>query len=414
MANARGRLMIEGAAATALARRFGTPLYVYSQAALRGRWEALRQAFQAPGFLLCYAIKANSNPAICRLLARWGTGAEVVSGGELLLALHSGFKPSQIVFSGVGKTREEMRAGLRAGILTFNVESEEELALLSRTAKALGRRAPVSIRVNPAIAVASHPHIATARAGSKFGVSPREALRLALKAAKSPGLRFLGLHGHLGSQIFAAAPYERESRLLISLSRELKARGVAITIADFGGGFGAEEPGRREFPLDRVSSVLRRAARAFPGLTTIIEPGRYLTAEAGTLLTTLLYRKTVLGRRLLIVDAGMNDFLRPALYGARHEIIPANPRPGPRTPADVVGPVCESTDVFGRGRRLPPVKPGDVLAVLNAGAYGFSMGSNYNSRPRPAEVLVDGRDIRLIRPREALSELLDWRRCKSP
>ncbi len=410
MASARGPLRIEGVAAASLARRFGTPLYAYSKAALRRRWEDLQQAFQAPDFLLCYAIKANSNPAICRQLARWGAGAEVVSGGELSLALHSGFQPPRIVFSGVGKTREEMRAGLRAGILTFNVESAEELALLSRTAKALGRRAPVSIRVNPAIAAAPHPHLATARAGSKFGVPPREALRLALKAAKSTRLRFLGLHAHLGSQIFDASSYERESRLLMSLSRELKSRGVAIKTLDFGGGFGAEERGQREFPLGRVSSVLRRATGAFPGLTAIIEPGRYLTAGTGTLLTTLLYRKAVLGRRLLIVDAGMNDFLRPALYGARHMIIPASPRPGPRTPADVAGPVCESADVLGRGLRLPPMKPGDVLAVLNAGAYGFSMGSNYNSRPRPAEVLVDGRDVRIIRPRETISELLDCRR----
>ena len=398
--------MIEGVEAEALARRFGTPLYAYSKALIRARWEELVAAFPA-GSLIGYAVKANSNPAILSLLARWGAGAELVSGGELALALKAGFQPPKIVFSGVGKTQAEMRAGIRKGILAFNVESEEELSLLIKTARGMGRRARVSIRVNPAIAISTHPHIATATARSKFGVSPREALRLSLRAARDPSLSFVGLHSHLGSQIFEARPYERESRILADLARTLSSRGIPVKLLDFGGGFGVDESGRRRFPLESVSRVLSRAAGSLSGPARLaVEPGRFLVAESGTLLTRLLYRKETIGRRLLVVDAGMNDFVRPALYGARHAILPARRRPGPRTPVDVAGPVCESADFLARGMRLPPLEPGDVLAILNAGAYGFSMGSNYNSRPRPAEVLVDGREVRLIRRRQSGAELL--------
>lgn len=402
----RSDLPIGAAAAEALARRYGTPLYVYSAASIQGRLEALRKAFSALDPLICYALKANSNRALCALLARRGAGADIVSGGELLRALAAGFSADRIVFSGVGKTTEELELGLRKGVLTFNVESAEELEALVACAKRLKRRAPVSIRLNPDVDARTHPHITTGLAENKFGVERAQALELARRAARSPHLRFMGLQCHIGSQIMSAAPYERAARALAGALKELAQDGVPVRLADIGGGFGIDYKTGKTLQLAAAAKAVSRGLAGTPPARLIVEPGRFLVAEAGALLTRVLYRKATSKRNFLIVDAAMNDLTRPALYGAYHPVIAVRPRKGASRLVDVVGPVCETGDFLARGRQLPPARPGDLLAVLRAGAYGFSMSSQYNSRPRAAEVLVEDGRARLVRRRETIDDLV--------
>jgi len=339
------------------------------------------------------------------VLAREGAGADIVSGGELLRARSAGFKPSRIVFSGVGKTEEELAAGLRAGVKAFNVESSEELDALARVAGRLKKTAPVSIRLNPDINAGTHPHITTGRAENKFGVESAEALSLYRRAAQDARLRVTGLQCHIGSQITSLAPYRRAAAAVAALAKRLKASGIPLDFADMGGGLGISY--KDEIPLDPKALVktLEAAFEDQPELELLVEPGRYLVADAGLLLTKVLYRKNTSKRRFVIVDGAMTDLPRPALYDAWHPVEVVAPRPGKKTMADVVGPVCESGDFLARRRLLPPLERGDLLAVLKAGAYGFAMSSQYNSRPRAAEVLVDGGKARLARRRETGRDL---------
>jgi diaminopimelate decarboxylase len=388
----------------ALARRFGTPLYVYSADLIVRRYEAVRAAFRGREPLVCYALKANTNRSVVRLLARRGAGADVVSGNELRRALAAGVPASRVVFSGVGKTAEELALGVREGVLTFNVESAAELAVLEAVARRLRRPAPVSVRLNPDVDARTHPHITTGLARNKFGVEAGPALELLLRAARSRWLRVMGVQCHIGSQITGVRPYAQAARSVARLVGRLAARGVETRLIDLGGGFGVSYRGERALPLAALARTVDAALPRGPRL--LLEPGRFLVAEAGVLVTRLLYEKTTSRRTFAIVDAAMNDLARPALYGAYHEIEPVSPRRGPRRRVDVVGPVCESGDFLGRDRLLPPLRPGDLLAVRHAGAYGFAMSSQYNSRPRAAEALVEGGRARLVRRRETYEDLV--------
>ncbi len=389
-----------------MARRFGTPLYVYSKRAVLERFWSLKSAFRARAPLICYALKANSNRGVAGLLAAEGAGADIVSGGELSRALAAGFPASRIVFSGVGKTTAELEAAVRNGLLTINVESRGEMELLETVARRLKRRAAISIRLNPDVEPGTHPHVTTGRADNKFGVEKSEALALLRKASKSRWLAPRGVQCHIGSQITQVGPFRKAAAAVAGLLRRLEGEGIALDLVDLGGGLG--------IPYKDEDAVLRLPALAeavigllapWPKARLLLEPGRFLVAEAGVLLTRVLYRKSAAKRRFVVVDAAMNDLCRPALYGAYHPIEPARRRPGKPELVDVVGPVCETGDFLARERLLPPCRPGDVLAVLKAGAYGSSMSSQYNSRPRAAEVLVDGGKARLIRRRETVADL---------
>lgn len=386
------------------ARRFGTPLYVYSAAAVRARIEEFNDAFASIPHLVCFALKANPNAAVSRLLAREGAGAEVVSGGELWRALRAGFSPRRLVFSGVGKTQEEMAAALRAGILMLNVESAEELDALERVSRRLDKKVPLSIRVNPDIDPRTHEHITTGRADNKFGVTPREAAAMYQRAQRSGRFECLGIHTHLGSQIATPGPFAKALDLLLGLTHDLKTLGVRLRFVDVGGGWRVPDDGRAPEPISRLAKTLIPRLKG-KALTLILEPGRYLVAGAGVLLTRVLYRKQGAKKRFVIVDAAMNDLVRPALYGARHPVVSLDGR-GAAKRVEVAGPVCESGDFLARGALLPWPDPGELLAVLNAGAYGFSMSSQYNSRPRAAEVLADGRILKLVRKRETYQDLV--------
>jgi diaminopimelate decarboxylase len=389
---------------TAAARRWGTPLFVYDAAAILERLEALRGAFSRP-VLVCYAMKANSNGGVCAALAKAGAGADIVSGGELRRAMKAGFPASRVIFSGVGKTEDEMALALKAGVLAFNVESAEELDTLAAVAGRLKKRAPVSIRLNPDVNAKTHPHITTGRAENKFGVEAPEARALLRKAARDPRLQAMGLQCHIGSQITDLGPYKRAAQAAAALIASLEREGVRLAFADMGGGLGVTY--KDETPIDprRFAKTLEAAFAGLPNLRLLVEPGRYLVADAGVLLTSVLYRKKTTKRRFVIVDGAMTDLPRPALYDAWHPVWPVKPRRGKKTMADVVGPVCETGDFLARQRPLPPLERGDLLAVGKAGAYGFAMSSQYNSRPRAAEVLVEGGKARLVRRRETVEEL---------
>jgi diaminopimelate decarboxylase len=399
-------LKIEGLPVDALARRFGTPVYIYSRATILARLERLRRAFSRPGTTICYALKANPNRAVCRVLSAAGAGADVVSGGELARALAAGFQPGRIVFSGVGKTADEMALGLRRGILTFNVESAEELGALERIARRLRRAARFSVRLNPDVKARTHPHVTTGRAENKFGVEAPLALELARRGRHSRWLSFQGLHCHIGSQIHDLGPFQRAAAAVARVLRLLRAQGIPFSLVDMGGGLGVSYGGERELDCAALARTMEKEFAPWPQARLLVEPGRYLVADAGFLLTRVLYRKETSRRRFVIVDAAMNDLARPSLYGAFHPIAPARPRRGSKRLVDVVGPVCESGDFLARQRPLAPVEPGDVLAVGMAGAYGFAMSSQYNSRPRAAEVLVAGSQARLVRRRETVADIV--------
>ncbi len=401
-----GRLQLEGLPAKRLAARFGTPLYVYSRKTVLEKLARMRAAFGGLSPLICYALKANSNRAFCRILSGAGCGAEVVSGGEILRALAAGFKPGTIVYSGVGKTREEIRLALRRKIMAFNVESREELFAIEREAAKLRIVAPISPRINADIKAGTHPHVATGEAGNKFGVSPEEALIITRQALRSRHLRVVGLQSHLGSQIASLRPYRELLSALERLAAALKGSGTALEFLDIGGGFAVDyDEGGKILDLRGLASLAKKTMKACPGARLVIEPGRYLSADAGVLLSRALYRKESFGRKFLIVDAAMNDLARPALYGAKHPVWPEK-KDGKREKTDVVGPICESADFLARGIWLPKTMPGDLIAVSKAGAYGFSMSSQYNSRPRAAEILIENGKARLVRQRETLKELL--------
>jgi diaminopimelate decarboxylase len=390
--------------------RFGSPLYVYSARSVVDRFLQVKRAFSRLDPLICYALKANSNRAVCALLARRGAGADIVSGGELERALAAGFPAERVVFSGVGKTQDELALGLRRGVLTFNVESSEELGALEAAAGRLKKRAPVSIRLNPDVDAKTHPHITTGRAHNKFGVERGEAVALALRAARAKSLRFMGFQAHIGSQIMTAAPYARSAKALCGALGELARAGYGAELADVGGGFGIDYQTGKTVDLEAVASAVGKGLAPCRPARLIVEPGRFLVADSGFLLARVLYRKKTSKAEFVVVDAAMNDLARPALYGAYHPVVPARPRAGRTRLVDVVGPICESGDFLARGRRLPPLERGDVLAVARAGAYGFAMSSQYNSRPRAAEVLVEAGKARLVRRRETLKDVVGHER----
>ncbi len=396
-----------------LAEKHGTPLYVYSAAMIHERYDAFDAAFRDVPHSICYSVKANSNLTILRMLARKGCGFDVVSGGELERVLAADHKAAKkVVFSGVGKTREELTTALKAGILLFNVESESELWALAECAGRLRKTAPVALRVNPDVAADTHPYISTGLRKHKFGVPIREARALYAKASGARYLRVRGVSVHIGSQITDVAPFEEAMARVADLVRELRGDGHRIDSIDAGGGLGIayEKANAPEFSAD-VAAYARALAAPLRGLDVrlLLEPGRSIIGPAGVLVTSVIYRKQNDGKRFLVVDAAMNDLIRPALYGAYHEIIPVKQSVSAAAKSevtDIVGPVCETGDFFARDRELPVVGEGDLLAILDAGAYGMVLASNYNTRPRPAEVLVSGKSAKVIRRREKVSDLI--------
>ena len=397
-------LHAEGARLSELASRFGTPLYVYSRAALETAWRAFDDALSGMPHQVCFAVKANSNLAVLDALARLGSGFDIVSGGELERVLAAGGDPGSVIFSGVGKSREEMRAGLEAGIRSFNVESVSELERLADVASGLGRVAPVALRVNPDVDPKTHPHIATGLASSKFGIPIAEARAVYAAGARLPSLRMTGVGCHIGSQITSLGPFRDALGRVAALVDELARDGIGITDVDVGGGLGIRY--RDETPPSPAEyvAVVRRALGGRP-VTVYLEPGRAVCGNAGVLLARVEYIKDNADARFAIVDAAMNDFIRPALYDGWSRIVPCERRGGEgRAVYTVAGPVCESGDFLGRDRELD-VEEGDLVAILSAGAYGFVMSSNYNSRPRAAEVMVDGERVHLVRRRERANDL---------
>ena len=399
-----GGLHAESVALADIAQRFGTPCYVYSKAALLAAYRAYGEGFAGHDHLICYAVKANSNLAILGLLARQGSGFDIVSGGELARVLAAGGDPAKTVFSGVGKSHAEIRQALAAGILCFNVESESELARIESLARESGKAAPVSLRVNPDVDAQTHPYIATGLAEDKFGVPVEQALALYRKAHASPNLRVTGIDCHIGSQLTSTGPFVAALHRVLALVDRLAAEGVALDHIDIGGGLGIRYSAEDAPPP--VGDYARTLIGALAGrrCKLLLEPGRSLVGNAGVLLTRVEYLKRNGTRGFAIVDAAMNDLIRPALYDAYHDIVPVSrsERAGERY--DIVGPVCESADFVGRDRSLA-LAEGDLLAIMSAGAYGMSMSSNYNSRPRAAEVIVDGRDVHLARERESVEQL---------
>lgn len=398
-----GILHAESVALPAVAAGFGTPCFVYSRAALEAAYRAFDDALAGRDHLICYAVKANSNLAILDVLSRLGSGFDIVSGGELARALAAGADPGKIVFSGVGKSEAEIRSALAARILCFNVESAAELARLARVAADLRCRAPVALRVNPDVDPRTHPHISTGLKENKFGVAYADALRLYRDASASPHLDPAGLDFHIGSQLTEVAPFVDAFDRVLELVDALEREGIRLRHLDIGGGLGirykAEQP---PAIADYVLAMLARLGER-PG-KVLLEPGRALVGNAGLLLTRVEYLKPGEHRNFAIVDAAMNDLMRPALYDAWHEILPVVQRSSAAQRYDVVGPVCESGDFLGRARDLS-IAEGDLLAVMSAGAYGMSMSSNYNSRPRAAEVMVDGKTVHLVRARESRESL---------
>ncbi|MBU2548415.1 MAG: diaminopimelate decarboxylase [Proteobacteria bacterium] len=388
-----------------IADEVGTPVYVYSQATLVRHYHAFDQAFEGLDHLVCYSVKACSNISLIRLFSDLGGGSDIVSGGELFRALRAGVPASRIVYSGVGKTPDEIRQALDADILMFNVESPQELTTLNRIASDLGRTARIALRVNPDVDAKTHPYISTGLKKNKFGIAHENALAEYRRAMSLPGLEVVGIDCHIGSQLTEVGPFVDAVGRLKDLLDALRTEGMAIRYLDLGGGLGityeAEEPPQ---PAEYAGAV--REALAGLDVTLILEPGRVIVGNAAVFLTRVLYTKQTELKRFVIVDGAMNDLLRPTLYGSFHGIEPVRRKEGPRARVDVVGPICETGDFLARDRDLPGVEAGDLLAVMSAGAYGFSMSSNYNSRRKAAEVLVNGRGFHVIRRREIYEDLL--------
>jgi len=401
-------LMVEDIALHALAQEHGTPLYVYSKASMVGALAAYQAGFAGRKAQICYAMKANSSLGVLQVFARAGCGFDIVSGGELARVRAAGGDPAKVIFSGVGKTRSEMREALAAGIGCFNVESEAEIEVLNGVAVSMGVRAPISIRVNPNVDPKTHPYISTGLKGSKFGIAHDRTLAIYRQAAALPGLRIVGIDCHIGSQITEEAPYLDAADRMLDLVQAIEAAGIALEHIDFGGGLGIQYQDEAPPAADALWAKLLQKidARGLGEHTLMIEPGRSLVGNAGVCLTEVLYLKPGEQKNFCIVDAAMNDLPRPAMYQAYHAIIPLEPSktPAQATLYDVVGPVCESGDWIGRDRTLA-VQPGERLAVMSAGAYCMSMASNYNTRARAAEVLVDGDRATVIRQRESLTDL---------
>lgn len=426
-----GQLYCEDVALDRIAAEHGTPAYVYSAASIRDAFRRLDRAFRGTPHHLCYSVKANSNRAILKLLAREGSYFDIVSGGELYRLQQAGISPKRVVFSGVGKTREEMRAALKAGIVLFNVESGAEVAMLAEEAARLRKPAAAGLRVNPDVAAGGHPHISTGARSHKFGVDWDEAERLYLAFGNSRWIRWQGVSAHIGSQILSLKPFREAANRVADFVRRMKAHGVALKYFDFGGGVGIQYTDEQPVSLSDYARTLSKIVRSVR-CHLLLEPGRVIAGPAGVLLTRVILTKENRGKSFVVIDAAMNDFMRPALYGATHPITPAKLQtrkskldPGvqitlseetlrerelrfsnpPVRPCDVVGPVCETGDSFLQDWPMPQVDEGDLLAIWGAGAYGSVGASNYNTRPRPAEVLVEGSRFRVVRRRESLADL---------
>ncbi len=402
-----GGLFCEDVSLTELAEQHGTPAYVYSRSAITDRFRQYQTALQVFPSRVCYAVKANSNLAILDLLVREGAGFDIVSGGELFRVLTAGAKPESVVFSGVGKTEGEIRYGLEVGIHSFNCESERELQVISEVAASLGKSASVAIRVNPDVDASTHPYISTGLREHKFGVDLAVAEDLYQRASQLPRLRLEGVSCHIGSQLLDTAPLLAAADKVIALVQRLRARGLPIRYLDLGGGIGV--PYRESDRSPALKPLIEQLASRVTGLdlTLLLEPGRSIVAEGGILLTRVVLVKRNGLKTFVVVDAGMNDLIRPALYQAYHEIIPVQLQPQRESgKVDIVGPVCESGDFFAHGRSITEVREGELIAIQTAGAYGFVLSSNYNSRPRGPELLVDGKQIVVGRQRESYSDLI--------
>jgi len=400
-----GDLHCEGVPLSRIADEVGTPVYIYSEQTLRRHVRVFDEAFRSVPHLICYAVKANSNINLLRRFAEWGTGFDIVSGGELFRVLKAGASGAKVIFAGVGKTAEEIRYALDADILFFNVESPAELELIHKIASQTNRRARVSIRANPDVDPRTHPYISTGMQKHKFGVSLSDARALYGKARELPNIDVVGVQCHIGSQITEITPFEQALASLREFIVELKSDGhQGLQYLDFGGGLGisytTEEP-----PSPEAYGAAVAAATKDLGLTVVLEPGRVIVGNAGILLTRVLLKKAQGSKKFLVIDAGMNDLIRPALYGSNHQLWPVRARNESET-VDVVGPVCESADFIAKERSVAVLSPGELLAVMSAGAYGFSLSSNYNSRPRAAEVLVHGETYSVIRRRETYEDLV--------
>jgi diaminopimelate decarboxylase len=398
-----GELALDGLGLTRIAQRFGTPTYAYSRALIESAFRDFDEGLAGVAHLVCYAVKANSNVAILDLLARLGAGFDIVSGGELARVLAAGGSPERIIFSGVGKTEPEIRAALAAGIKCFNVESEPELDRLDALARVAGVRAPVSLRINPDVNARTHPYISTGLAGNKFGIPHGRAREVYRRAARLPNLRVVGIDCHIGSQILETAPLDEALERVMELAAQLGTDGIELGHVDLGGGFGIRY---RDETVPDIRAYCARLASRFKGggVEVLLEPGRAIVGPAGVLLTRVEYLKTDKSKRFAVVDASMSELIRPALYQAWHEIAPVVLRPDGAIVYDVVGPVCESSDVLGSDRSLA-IATGDLLAILSAGAYAMAMSSNYNSRPRPCEVIVDRGQAFEVRSRETIESL---------
>lgn len=400
-----GQLYCERLSVKTVVKEVGTPCYLYSREGLVENYHAFDNAFAALDHLVCYAVKTNANLSILNTLARSGAGADIVSSGELYRALKAGFKPEKIVFAGVGKTAEEISYALENNILMFNVESLPELEIIQRTARRMEKTAPIAFRVNPDINPKTHHHISTGLAQNKFGISIHHALEAYEQASQSKELRVIGVQVHIGSQITSVEPFVEAVEKVLGLVKSLQKIGLEISYIDLGGGLGITyEDEMPPAPVDLAKAIVP-LLKGHP-YTYIFEPGRYIAGTAGILLTKVLYVKETPVKKFVIVDAGMNDLSRPILYDAYHEILPVEEKGGNEMIVDIVGPICESGDYFARKRALPLVEQGDLLAIFNTGAYGFSMSSNYNARPRACEVMVIDDTFEVVRERETFEDLI--------
>ncbi len=401
-----GVLYCDGVSILEIAKKVKTPCYVYSAAVLDQNFRAFDEAMAAVSHLVCFAVKANGNLSVLRLLAGLGAGADVVSGGELFKAMKAGIPAFKIVYSGVGKTKEEIRYALKVGILMFNVESEPELRLIRAEAKRLGKRAAISIRVNPDVDPQTHPYISTGLKKNKFGLSVEKAIALYEEVNDWPEVEIKGIDCHIGSQLTRLQPFLDAIDRILSMVRRLKEKGIELQYIDVGGGLGIRYKDETPpTPQEYGAAVCKKLANT--GLTVILEPGRAICGNAGGLLTQVIHVKDTDEKRFYVVNAAMNDLLRPSLYQAYHEILPVKqPKTTRLLTADVVGPICESGDFLAKDRELPRLRSGDLLLVKSTGAYGFTMSSNYNARPRAAEVMIEHGTFRVVRRRETLAQLI--------
>lgn len=402
-------LLAEAIPVADIAQKYGTPCFIYSRATLERHYGVYQEALEGCPHLICFAVKANSNLAVINVLARLGAGFDIVSGGELERVIAAGGDTSKVIFSGLGKTEAEIERALQLGIYCFNIESGAELDRIDRIAQRLGKKAPISVRVNPDVNTDTHPYISTGQKENKFGISYEQAIDIYRRAAILEGIKILGIDCHIGSQLTSVEPFLDATDRLLTLADRLANEGILLTHFDVGGGlgvtYGEEEP---PHPSELIAMIRSRFANR--EMTLLIEPGRTISANAGIFVTKVEYLKQTNHKNFAIIDGAMNDLLRPALYGAWQEIIPVNRRQGDGITYDVVGPVCESSDFLGKERVLC-IKAGDLLAVRSAGAYGFAMSSNYNTRPRSAEIMVDHDKSYLVRPRETITELFAGESC---